>query len=215
MVNTAPQYTAETWPTSAALLQFPGADILGRSVNNAEASVWEGVFRQVADAGLADVDLTDSWVRPGTGEACSERAGGTSGALWGAALIAIGNALGNKDSYDGADAAATVTAFATAIAELGKAELGDKTMVDALLPFAEVFTAELGRGAPVDRALTVTAQVARMAADRTAELSPKKGCARPLAEKSLGHADPGAISCGLVAQGLADTFASLSTQRGA
>jgi D-erythrulose 4-kinase len=44
-------------------------------------------------------------------EACSERAGGTSGAPWGAALIAIGHALGKKDSYDGADAGAAVTAF--------------------------------------------------------------------------------------------------------
>jgi len=149
------------------------------------------------------------------GEAWSEKAGGTSGALWGTALIAIGNELGNKNGYAGADAAAAVTAFATAITDLGKAELGDKTMVDALLPFAEVFTEELGRGAPVDRALTAAADEARAAADRTAELSPKKGRARPLAEKSFGHPDPGAISFGLIAQGLADTLESLFAEKGA
>lgn len=65
MVDTAPKYTAETWPISAALLQFPGTDPQGCSVNDAEASIWQGVFQQVADAGFADVDLTDSWVRPG------------------------------------------------------------------------------------------------------------------------------------------------------
>jgi dihydroxyacetone kinase len=86
-------------------------------------------------------------------------------------------------------------------------------MVDALLPFAEVFTAELGRGAPVDPGLTVAAEAARIAVERTAELSPKKGRARPLAEKSLGHQDPGAISFGLIAQGLAETFTSLSTKK--
>jgi len=149
------------------------------------------------------------------GEAWSEKAGGTSGALWGTALIAIGNELGNKNGYAGADAAAAVTAFATAITDLGKAELGDKTMVDALLPFAEVFTEELGRGAPVDRALTAAADEAGAAADRTAELSPKKGRARPLAEKSFGHPDPGAISFGLIAQGLADTLESLFAEKGA
>lgn len=148
------------------------------------------------------------------GDAWSERAGGTSGALWGTALIALGDALGNKESYSEADAAAAVTAFAEAITALGKAEVGDKTMVDALLPFAEVFTAELGRGAPVERALTVAASAAMIAADRTSELSPKKGRARPLARKSIGHPDPGAVSFGLIAQGLADTFASLTAEEG-
>lgn len=148
------------------------------------------------------------------GDAWSERAGGTSGALWGTGLIALGNALGNRESYDATDAATAVTAFATAITELGRAELGDKTMVDALLPFAEVFSAEFGRGAPVERALAVAASAAMIAADGTSELSPKRGRARPLAGKSLGHPDPGAVSFALIAQGLADTFASLAAEEG-
>lgn len=65
MVDADAKYTAQTWPISGALLQFPGTDSLGRSVNDADANVWEDVFRQLADAGFADVDLTDSWVRPG------------------------------------------------------------------------------------------------------------------------------------------------------
>jgi len=65
MVETASKYTAQTWPITAALLQFPGADTSGLNINDAEAGVWEGVFREIADAGFADVDLTDSWVRPG------------------------------------------------------------------------------------------------------------------------------------------------------
>ncbi len=73
------------------------------------------------------------------GEAWSERAGGTSGALWGSAVIAAGLALGNRDSYRAEDAAAAVDAFSSAITALGKAEPGDKTMVDALLPFQDAF----------------------------------------------------------------------------
>jgi D-erythrulose 4-kinase len=133
------------------------------------------------------------------GEAWSERAGGTSGALWGSAVIAAGRALGNKESYGASDAAGAVTAFASAITDLGKADVGDKTMVDALLPFRDAFLAELDGGAPVDRALAAAAAAAESAAARTAGLRPLKGRARPLAEKSLGHPDPGAVSFGLIA----------------
>ena len=79
------------------------------------------------------------------GEAWSERAGGTSGALWGSAVIAAGLALGNRDSYAAEDATAAVAAFSNAITELGKAEPGDKTMVDALLPFRDAFQRSVRR----------------------------------------------------------------------
>lgn len=133
------------------------------------------------------------------GEAWSERAGGTSGALWGSAVIAAGLALGHKDAYRGEDAAAAVTAFVDAITELGKADLGDKTMVDALLPFRNAFQLEFDGGTPVPAALATAAAAAQDAADATASLRPLKGRARPLAEKSLGHPDPGAVSFGLIA----------------
>ncbi|WP_043471061.1 sugar phosphate isomerase/epimerase family protein [Arthrobacter sp. Rue61a] len=58
-------YTAENWPITAALLQFPGADAAGQQVNDADASVWAAVLQEVKDAGFANADLTDSWVRPG------------------------------------------------------------------------------------------------------------------------------------------------------
>ena len=138
------------------------------------------------------------------GEAWSERAGGTSGALWGSAVIAAGLALGNKDVYRGEDAAAAVAAFVDAITELGKAEPGDKTMVDALFPFKDTFLAAFDGGTPVSGALAAAAAAARTAADDTASLRPLKGRARPLAEKSLGHPDPGAISFGLIAARISD-----------
>lgn len=140
------------------------------------------------------------------GEAWSERAGGTSGALWGTALINVGTALGNRDSYDGADSAAAVQAFVGAITELGGAEAGDKTMVDALLPFADTFAAEFEANGDPAAALRAAAEAATAAAAATAQLSPRKGRARPLAEKSVGHPDPGAVSFGLIATGVADRF---------
>ncbi len=75
-------------------------------------------------AAAADGGASPARVLTAAGEAWSERAGGTSGALWGSAVIAAGLALGNRDSYSGGDAAAAVTAFVDAITELGKADAG-------------------------------------------------------------------------------------------
>ncbi|MGN7252998.1 dihydroxyacetone kinase subunit DhaL [Arthrobacter sp. SAFR-014] len=142
------------------------------------------------------------------GEAWSERAGGTSGALWGTAVMAAGLALGNRDSYAAGDAAAALTAFSNAITDLGKAEPGDKTMVDALLPFRDAFKEAFDGGASLSGALTAAAAAATEAARQTADLRPLKGRARPLAEKSLGHPDPGAVSFGLIAERVATYLAS-------
>jgi dihydroxyacetone kinase len=142
------------------------------------------------------------------GEAWSERAGGTSGALWGTAVMAAGLALGNRESYDAGDAAAAVSAFSNAITDLGKAEPGDKTMVDALLPFRDAFKEAFDDGTSLGGALTAAAAAATEAARQTADLRPLKGRARPLAEKSLGHPDPGAISFGLIAERVATYLAS-------
>ncbi|WP_285244456.1 dihydroxyacetone kinase family protein [Pseudarthrobacter sp. fls2-241-R2A-127] len=145
------------------------------------------------------------------GEQWAERAGGTSGALWGAGVTAVGRTLGSKDSYTAADAAAAVNALRDAIITLGKAEAGDKTMVDALLPFADTFTRAIDDGGSLATSLRAAAEAAAKAADATAGLSPKKGRARPLAEKSLGHPDPGAVSFGLIARRLADYAATIES----
>ncbi|GAB3268654.1 dihydroxyacetone kinase family protein [Arthrobacter pigmenti] len=143
------------------------------------------------------------------GEAWAEKAGGTSGALWGSGLIALGQSLGNKDSYGSDDGLAAAVAFSQAITNLGKAEPGDKTMVDALLPYIAVFTEHNHSGAPLEQTLTAAAEQAKEAAQATAELRPKKGRARPLAEKSVGHPDPGAVSFGLIASAVAQAYKDL------
>jgi dihydroxyacetone kinase len=77
-------------------------------------------------------------------------------------------------------------------------------MVDALLPFREAFVDTFDAGAPLAGALASAVTAARQAADATASLRPQKGRARPLAEKSLGHPDPGAVSFALIATRVAD-----------
>ena len=141
------------------------------------------------------------------GEAWSEKAGGTSGALWGSGIKAFGATLGNRESYTDADLARAVQAFRDAVITLGKTDLGDKTMVDALHPYAVAISEGITAGNPLAQVAEEASKIALNAASATADLRPKKGRARPLSEKSLGHQDPGAYSFALIVTGLAKQLA--------
>ncbi|MCP9000087.1 dihydroxyacetone kinase family protein [Pseudarthrobacter sp. RMG13] len=132
------------------------------------------------------------------GDAWADKAGGTSGVLWGAGLRALGESLGNQRTPGAEELAAGITAFAARITDLGKAGPGDKTMMDALLPFTESFTRLVQEGAEPRQAWASAGLEAVAAAEATAALRPLKGRARPLAEKSLGTPDPGATSLAMI-----------------
>lgn len=136
------------------------------------------------------------------GDAWADRAGGTSGALWGAGLRAAGDALDDESSVSPEAVACAARAALDAITGLGGAERGDKTLVDALIPFVETLEARINAGAPVSEAWQAAAAAATEAAEATAEMIPRKGRARPLAERSLGHPDAGAISLALSARAM-------------
>jgi dihydroxyacetone kinase len=132
------------------------------------------------------------------GEAWASQAGGTSGVLWGAALAALGARLGDDaDAITPSDVAAAVRAGLDAITTLGKASVGDKTMLDALVPFADRLERETAAGVELADAWERAAADAEQAAQATADLKPKVGRARPLAERSLGTPDAGALSLAL------------------
>ena len=126
------------------------------------------------------------------GDAWAEHAGGTSGALWG---MAIGTAarLLDDQSYPGQDVAVRAASEAIdAIVSLGGAEVGDKTMVDAAIPFRDALVAAEGKGLGPAWAEAVAA--AEEAARGTAEFAAKRGRSRTHADKSIGTPDPGAVS---------------------
>lgn len=128
-------------------------------------------------------------------------AGGTSGVLWGAGLEAAGAALDdNADSIASADVLAAVDAFVEAIAELGGATVGDRTILDSAIPFRDALKAGIEDGQELTEAWSSASSTATDAAEKTASLSPKLGRARPLAEKSIGHADPGATSFAIITE---------------
>ena len=138
------------------------------------------------------------------GDWWGEHAGGTSGVLWGAALHAFGTALGNDRTPSPADLAAAAVEFAAAVRSLGKVAIGDKTMFDAIEPAVHAFASAVSDGAHVRDAVRRAADEADAAAQATAALSPKVGRARPLAARSIGHPDPGALSFALIARHLAE-----------
>ena len=127
-------------------------------------------------------------------DAWSNRGGGASGALWGVALRASAAELSDESSPTPSDIAASVAAAAKAVRQSGKAALGDKTMVDALDPFAATFRKAVDQGDSTAEAWKEACDAAAAGADATASMIARVGRARPHAEKSLGTQDPGAAS---------------------
>jgi dihydroxyacetone kinase len=165
------------------------------------------------DAALDAVAALDgagpAWILRAAGRAWAAGAGGTSGVLWGAGLEAAGEALtDDREQYDPDVALAAVTAFADAILDLGRAEPGDKTLVDALLPFQTALGEQLAAGTAPAEAWNAAASAATASAAATDQLTPKKGRARPLAEKSVGTPDAGATSFALLVEALGALHAS-------
>ena len=144
-------------------------------------------------------------------DAWADKAGGTSGALWGVALTAIGTAIGDSEVPDAARIARGVRQAQEGIQHFGKAQVGDKTMVDVLVPFSDSLNAAVARGASLTDAWHEAARIADEAAQATAQLLPKMGRARPLAEKSLGTPDAGAISLAMIVNTVADLLKDNAT----
>lgn len=132
------------------------------------------------------------------GAAWADQAGGTSGALWGVMLRSLGSAIGNQTAPNASSIAAGIASALHHVVDLGKAQPGDKTLVDVLHPFYAAYAAAISRGSSISAAWTIAASVAEEAGEATQHLLPKIGRARPHAEKSIGTRDPGAVSLVLI-----------------
>jgi phosphoenolpyruvate---glycerone phosphotransferase subunit DhaL len=129
--------------------------------------------------------------------------GGASGPLWGTALRRAGRSLGEAEQFDAADLAAALDAALEGVVELGAAQEGDKTMVDALAPAVRAFHADLDGGGTVTSALAAAQAAAEEGMRATVPLQASKGRASYLGERSIGHQDPGATSTALIVAALA------------
>ena len=152
-----------------------------------------GMARGFRAAAAADRSGTPGQVLAQAGAAFSNAAGGASGALVGMFIMTIGSTLTSPTP----DARAVHTALAAgvgALTKLGKAQLGDKTMLDTLIPFVEAYGAAAESGASVSAAWQQALPAAAAGRDSTKDMVARRGRSTVLKEKSLGHLDPGAAS---------------------
>jgi phosphoenolpyruvate---glycerone phosphotransferase subunit DhaL len=132
--------------------------------------------------------------------------GGAGGPLYGTLFLQMGTATAGKSELSADDWAAALAAGVSGVRGRGKAELGDKTMIDALAPAVEALQAALADGAAFDDALRRSAAAAEGGMKATIPLVARKGRASYLGERSAGHQDPGATSSWLLVLAAAETF---------
>jgi dihydroxyacetone kinase-like protein len=138
--------------------------------------------------------------------------GGASGPLYGTFFLRMSSALGEDAATVPAETfAGSVRAGLDGVVARGKAEIGDKTMLDALLPAVDALEAGLAEGADLRAALSAAAVAAATGRDATVPLPARKGRASYLGERSVGHQDPGATSAALLVTAAAETLPMQAT----
>ncbi|MCB0882318.1 MAG: dihydroxyacetone kinase subunit L [Thermoleophilia bacterium] len=130
--------------------------------------------------------------------------GGASGPLFGTAFLRAATSVGDAGELDGSAVAAALEAARDGVVARGKAEPGDKTMVDALTPAVDAAKAAAEGGGDAAAVLAAAAGAAEQGAADTEPMQAHKGRASYLGERSIGHVDPGARSTAYLLRALAD-----------
>jgi dihydroxyacetone kinase-like protein len=134
-----------------------------------------------------------------TAIALRSKVGGAAGHLYGTAFLRASTSLGDATDIDPVALAAAIQAARDGVVARGKAESGDKTMVDAWTPAVEAAAAQAAEGdGNVVKVLLAAAEAAEAGAVATDPLIARKGRASYLGERSAGHRDPGAVSTALI-----------------
>ncbi len=142
----------------------------------------------------------------GVGMTLVTSVGGASGPLYGTFFLRFGATAGPVTTLDAAGLASALRAGMGGVIARGKAEAGDKTMIDALGPALDAFDAALEGSSDIASAALAAYSAAQVGRDATEALLARKGRASYLGERSIGHVDPGAASTSLLFQALADTL---------
>lgn len=141
--------------------------------------------------------LTVSGLIKLVGEAFMMNVGGSAGPLYGSGFIAGAKALEDKDAaLDTKTIGSFLHEFNAAVKKRGKAELGDKTMLDVTIPLEKIFVENEDK--PLADVLKLGRETARNAVEYTKELQARRGRASYLGARSVGHIDPGAASAALI-----------------
>lgn len=160
---------------------------------------------QAALQRLEDTDAeTPSGVLKAVSSALISKVGGAAGPLYGTAFLRASSALSDKEEVSAGDVAEALEAALGGVKQRGKAELEDKTIVDALEPAVEA--AKGAAGGSVAEVFRAAADAAERGAEATVDLVARKGRASYLGERSAGHRDPGATSTHLLLEAAARTL---------
>lgn len=131
--------------------------------------------------------------------------GGASGPLYGTAFMRAGKVVESKDNLEVQDISQILDAALEGIKARGKAQKGDKTIVDTLEPAVEVLkNSKLENKEALKEALAA----AKKGMEYTKEIAAKKGRASYLGKRSIGHQDPGATSCYIILESIFDQIVS-------
>jgi phosphoenolpyruvate---glycerone phosphotransferase subunit DhaL len=202
---------ATAWVTRAAEVVKDNADhltALDSAIGDGDhgANLARGLAASVAAVAEKSPE-TPGKVLVAAGSALVSKTGGASGPLYGTLLRRAGKSLGDTADADAAALAAALGDGLAGVVELGSAQAGDKTMVDALIPATEALTGAAGAEASLAEAAKLAADAAEAGAEATTPLQARKGRASYLGERSIGHRDPGAASTALLLKALADVTA--------
>ncbi|MFZ0387501.1 MAG: dihydroxyacetone kinase subunit DhaL [Solirubrobacteraceae bacterium] len=129
--------------------------------------------------------------------------GGAAGPLYGTLLLQMGTAIAGQAEVDQAGFVAAWRAGLAGVKARGKAELGDKTMIDALTPAIDA----MEQAADLTAGLTAAVDAAQQGMNATTPLVARKGRASYLGDRSAGHQDPGATSTYYLFKSAAETLA--------
>ena len=132
--------------------------------------------------------------------------GGASGPLYGTMFLRSSTAVAGKSELTDEDMVALLQAFVDGVVQRGKANLGDKTMLDALSPASDAFKQAVDKGANTQEALQQAVTAAQEGMKDTIPLVAKKGRASYLGDRSANHQDPGATSVYLILKALLETL---------
>ena len=134
------------------------------------------------------------------------RIGGTSGPIWGTAFLRAAGQVKGKQEVTGDDVVAMLRAAIEGIKARGGADLGEKTLLDALAPMTDTIEKELAAGSSAPDIARAAAVSARDAAEATKPMQARRGRASYTGERSIGSVDPGAIAIAVLAERIADTW---------
>jgi dihydroxyacetone kinase-like protein len=153
-------------------------------------------FRAV-DELLADLppETTPGEILRAVGHRLVAAVGGASGPLYGTACIEAGFRASDTVILDGPTIAAMLEAAASGLARRGRCQPGDKTILDTLAPAAAAFGDAIAAGAGAGAAYAAAVRAGRRGMRATRDLVARRGLAMRLGERSVGHRDPGAVSC--------------------